>query len=37
MGIGRHDLDVGGLPAGLYTLHITADDGQHGVKRLVVR
>ncbi len=36
MGIGRSDLDVSGLSAGLYMLRITAPNGEQGVQRLVV-
>lgn len=37
MGIGRSDLDVSGLTAGLYMLRITAPNGDQGVQRLIVQ
>ncbi|MFZ1332678.1 MAG: T9SS type A sorting domain-containing protein [Flavobacteriales bacterium] len=37
LGIMQHDLDVSGMPSGIYMLRITAEDGQQGVKRLVVQ
>ena len=37
LGIGRHDLDVIALPAGLYMVRITAPNGQQGTQRLVVQ
>ncbi len=35
-GIQRQDIDIAGLAAGLYNVHITDGLGGHGVKRLVV-
>jgi hypothetical protein len=36
-GIYRHDLDLQGLPSGLYMVRITAKDGSQGMQRLVVQ
>lgn len=36
LGIGKHLLDLSGLPAGLFTVQLTAPNGQQGVKRLVI-
>lgn len=35
-GIGKHELALTGLPAGLYTVRLTDALGQHGVKKLIV-
>lgn len=35
MGIGRHLLQVGALPAGLYLVRVTAPSGEQGTQRLV--
>jgi hypothetical protein len=37
MGIARHDLDLGGLSAGLYQVRVVANNGQMGIQRLVVQ
>lgn len=36
MGLVRHELDLGGLTAGLYQVLVTGADGSQGVQRLVV-
>ncbi len=36
LGIAKHELQLGQLPAGLYTVQLTDANGQRGVKRLVV-
>jgi hypothetical protein len=37
MGIARHDLDISGMPAGLYQVRIVANNGDMGIQRLVVQ
>lgn len=36
LGIARQDLDLNGIPPGLYTIQLTAANGQRGMKKLVV-
>lgn len=36
LGIAKQDLDLNGIPPGLYTIQLTAANGQKGMKKLVV-
>ena len=36
IGIERHDMDLGALPAGIYQVRLLAANGQQGVRRLVI-